>query len=75
MRKGRGQRGLFRSLFPNPDLLPVQHLLQLVQRTVQVFVGAALLVDFADGVHHRSVVLISELAANFRQAGFGHLFS
>jgi hypothetical protein len=53
--------------------IAVQHILQLVQRAVQVLVGAALLVDLGNRVHHRGVVLVAELAADLRQAGFGHL--
>ena len=64
-------RGLFCRQMQS--LLPVQQFLQLVERAMQVLVGAALLVDLADGVHHRGVVLVAELAADFRQAGFGHL--
>jgi NADPH:quinone reductase-like Zn-dependent oxidoreductase len=44
-----------------------------IDDAVQVLVGAAVLVDLADGVHHRGVVLVAELAADLRQAGFGHL--
>ena len=54
-------------------VLSVQQLLQLVQRAVQVLVGAALLVDLGDRVHHRGVVLVAELAADLGQTGFGHL--
>ena len=52
---------------------PVQKILQLIDGAVQVLVGAALLVDLADGVHDRGVVLVAELAADFGQAGLGHL--
>ena len=37
---------------------------QLVYGAVEVLVGAALLVDFADGVHDRGVVLAAELTAD-----------
>ena len=42
----------------------VQLFLEFVESAVQILVGAALLVDLADGVHHRGVVLATELAPN-----------
>ena len=45
--------------------LAVELFLQFVDGAVQVLVGAALLVDLADGVHHRGVVLVAKLAADF----------
>jgi len=41
-----------------------QGLHQFVDGAVEVFVGAALLVDLGDRVHHGGVVLASELAAD-----------
>jgi hypothetical protein len=47
-------------------VLVVQGLHQLVERPVQVLVGALFFVDLADGVHHGGMVLAAELAADFR---------
>ena len=72
MQKGRATRGLS-DPYSLALFLSVEEFLQLVQGAVQVLVGAALFVDLADGVHHGGVVLVAELAADFGQAGFGHL--
>ena len=59
-------RGLFAFLDFPVRLLSVQQILQLVQRPMQILVGAAQLVDLADRVHHCSVMLVAELPADFR---------
>jgi hypothetical protein len=67
-----GNRGLSRSqshaglfLKSEEDRL-AQRLHQLVDGSVEIFVGAALLVDLCDRVHDRGVVLAAELTADLR---------
>ncbi len=54
------------------DLL-TQRLHQFVDGAVEIFVGAALLVDLADGVHDGGVVLAAELASDLGERRLGQL--